>query len=185
MIVEVVGAVIRDPAGRLLTVRKSGTQRFMLPGGKREFGEDDLSALRRELAEEIGVTVVAATLLGRFEAEAANEPGATVRSAAYVVEIAGEIAIQAEIEELLWIDPAAPPDVPIAPLLLEHILPALLSTSSHGQPEAGPGTQAEPNATLKPLGSPGSPCVRPWDDDVGLGLPRGAGGDEARLDAAR
>ena len=33
MIVEVVGAVIRDAAGRLLTVRKRGTERFMLPGG--------------------------------------------------------------------------------------------------------------------------------------------------------
>ena len=125
MIVEVVGAVIRDPTGRLLTVRKRRTQRFMLPGGKREPGEDDLTALRRELAEELGVTVVATTLLGRFEAEAANEPGARVRSSAYIVEISGEVTIQTEIEELLWIDPAAPPAVPIAPLLLEQILPAL------------------------------------------------------------
>lgn len=125
MIVEVVGAVIRDATGRLLTVRKRQTQRFMLPGGKREPGEDDLTGLARELAEELGVELVSATLLGRFEAAAANEPGATVRSAAYIVQITGDIAIQAEIEELLWIDPRAPPDVPIAPLLLERILPAL------------------------------------------------------------
>ena len=125
MIVEVVGAVIRDAAGRLLTVRKRGTQRFMLPGGKREPGEDDLTALARELAEELGVALGSATLLGRFEAPAANEAGATVRSHAYLVRIEGEIAIQAEIEELLWIDPAAPPDVPIAPLLVNQILPVL------------------------------------------------------------
>ncbi len=125
MIVEVVGAVIRDAGGRLLTVRKHGTQRFMLPGGKREPGEDDASALARELREELGVAVVAARLLGRFEAPAANEPGATVRSSAYVVEIQGEIAIAAEIDELLWIDPAAPPEAPIAPLLTGQILPAL------------------------------------------------------------
>jgi len=139
MIVEVVGAVIRDAAGRLLTVRKRGTQRFMLPGGKREPGEDDLTALARELAEELGVTLAAATLLGRFEAPAANEAGATVRSHAYLVEIEGEIAIQAEIEELLWIDAAAPPDIPIAPLLVRQILPALLQSSSHGQPKAEAG----------------------------------------------
>jgi 8-oxo-dGTP diphosphatase len=126
MIVEVVGAVIRDAGGRLLTVRKRGTQRFMLPGGKREPGEDDSTALARELREELGVEVVGANLLGRFEAPAANEPGATVRSSAYVVEINGEIAIAAEIEELLWIDPAAPPDVPIAPLLTGQILPRLV-----------------------------------------------------------
>jgi len=125
MIVEVVGAVIRDGAGRLLTVRKRGTSRFMLPGGKREPGEDDLTALAREIREELGVALTSAALLGRFEAPAANETGATVRSCAYVVEVEGVIAIQAEIEELLWIDPAAPPDVPIAPLLAGQILPAL------------------------------------------------------------
>lgn len=123
MIVEVVGAVIRDGAGRLLTVRKRGTQRFMLPGGKREPGEDDLAALARELSEELGVRLASATPLGRFEAPAANEPGALVRSSAYGVEIAGEIRIGAEIEELLWIYPAAAPDVPLAPLLTEQILP--------------------------------------------------------------
>jgi 8-oxo-dGTP diphosphatase len=127
MIVEVVGAVIRDAAGRLLTVRKRGTVRFMLPGGKREPGEDDLAALAREVREELGVEVTSARLLGRFEAQAANEPGATVRSCAYIVEVTGEIAVRAEIEELLWIDPTAPPDVPIAPLLLGQILPALIA----------------------------------------------------------
>jgi len=127
MIVEVVGAVIRDGAGRLLTVRKRGTRRFMLPGGKREPGEDDPSALARELAEELGVRLVSAVMLGRFEAPAANEAGATVRSNAYVVQVEGEIVLQAEIEEALWMDPAAPPDVPNAPLLVKQIFPALLS----------------------------------------------------------
>lgn len=125
MIVEVVGAVIRDAAGRVLTVRKRGTQRFMLPGGKREPGEDDLTALTRELAEELGVLMVEAALLGCFEAPAANEARATVRSHAYVVQVEGEISAQAEIEDLLWIDPGALPDVPIAPLLTTQILPAL------------------------------------------------------------
>lgn len=129
MIVEVVGAVIRDAAGRLLTVRKRGTVRFMLPGGKREPGEDDLAALAREVREELGVAITSARLLGRFEAAAANEPGATVRSCAYIVGVAGEISIQAEIEELLWIDPVAPPGIPIAPLLLSQILPALIAAT--------------------------------------------------------
>lgn len=127
MIVEVVGAVIRDGRGWVLTVRKRGTIRFMLPGGKRESGEDDATALARELREELGVQVVTARLLGRFEAPAANEPGATVRSHAYLVEVEGLIVIQAEIEEMLWIDPAAPPDVPLALLLSALILPVIVA----------------------------------------------------------
>lgn len=133
MIVEVVGAVIRDPAGCVLTVRKRGTAHFMLPGGKREPGEDDLAALGRELREELGVRLVAAELLGRFEAPAANEPGATVRSSAYCVQIVGEIEVAAEIEEYLWLDPSALPGVPLAPLLAGQVLPAL-----SGAPTARP-----------------------------------------------
>lgn len=129
MIVEVVGAVIRDAAGLLLVVRKRGTQRFMLPGGKREPGEDDLAALARELREELGVDLSAADLLGRFEAPAANESGAIVKSCAYRTEITGELHIGAEIEELRWIDPARS-GLPLAPLLSERILPALAEASS-------------------------------------------------------
>ena len=124
MIVEVVGAVIRDAEGRVLTVRKTGTTRFMLPGGKREAGEDDGAALGRELAEELGVRMILAAPIGQFEAPAANEPGATVRSHAYAVTVEGEIACAGEIEELRWLDPKAP-DAPLAPLLSRHILPAL------------------------------------------------------------
>jgi len=125
VIVEVVGAIIRDAEGRLLTVRKRGTTRYMLPGGKREPGENDLQALAREVFEELGARLISAELLGRFEAPAANEPGATVVSHAYLATVDNDIAIRAEIEDLRWIDPAAPPDVPIAPLLLAEILPRL------------------------------------------------------------
>lgn len=131
MIVEVVGAVIRDAQGHLLTVRKQGTERFMLPGGKREPGEDDRAALARELAEELGVRLVSAEPLGVFEAPAANEPGATVRSHPYAVTVAGEIAAGAEIAELRWIDPAGPA-VPLAPLLAREILPRLVIPRSAG-----------------------------------------------------
>ncbi|MFC3070149.1 NUDIX hydrolase [Phenylobacterium soli] len=124
MLIEVVGALIFDAEGRLLTVRKRGTQHFMLPGGKREPGEDDLAALARELSEELGVRLISAEPVGAFEAPAANEAGARVRSHPYRATIDGEIAVAAEIEEIRWIDTAAP-DVPLAPLLATKILPAL------------------------------------------------------------
>jgi 8-oxo-dGTP diphosphatase len=115
--IDIVTAVIRDQAGRMLVVRKRGTAMFMKPGGKREPGEDDLTALARELDEEIDCRLIEAALLGRFEAPAANEPGFTVRAATYLATVEGAIAARAEIEELAWIDPAAPGDIPLAPLM--------------------------------------------------------------------
>jgi 8-oxo-dGTP diphosphatase len=125
MIIEVVAALIRDADGRLLTVRKAGTGAYMLPGGKREPGEDDLTALARELSEELGVRLVSAEKFGNFEAPAINEPGARVRSDVYSVIIEGDYAPGAEIADLLWIDPDATDEIPLAYLLKDHVLPML------------------------------------------------------------
>jgi 8-oxo-dGTP diphosphatase len=116
-VIDIVTAVIRDDAGRMLVVRKRGTAIFMKPGGKRELGEDDLTALARELDEELGCLLVEAQLLGRFEAPAANEAGFTVQAATYLATVEGEIGVRAEIEEMAWIDIAAPGDVRLAPLM--------------------------------------------------------------------
>lgn len=115
--IDIVTAVIRDDAGRMLVVRKRGTAIFMKPGGKREPGEDDLTALARELDEELGCKLVSADLLGHFEAPAANEAGFTVKAATYLAKVEGEIAVRAEIEAMAWIDIAAPGDIRLAPLM--------------------------------------------------------------------
>lgn len=116
-VIDIVTAVIRDDAGRMLVVRKRGTAIFMKPGGKREPGEDDVTALARELDEELGCRLVQAKLLDRFEAPAANEPGHTVRAATYLAKVEGEVAVRAEIEEMVWIDTSAPGDIRLAPLM--------------------------------------------------------------------
>lgn len=126
-VLDIVTAVIRDTDGRMLLVRKRGTTTFMKPGGKRGDGEDDLTTLARELEEELGCLLVGAELLGNFSAPAANEAGFTVRSATYLASVDGDIAALAEIEELAWIDPAAPGDLRLAPLLTQAVLPALLA----------------------------------------------------------
>src|SRR5258707_3860570 len=68
--IRIVAALIRDESGRVLLVRKRGTAAFMQPGGKRDPGEDDVTALARELNEELGCRVVAGTALhsGRLNA---------------------------------------------------------------------------------------------------------------------
>src|SRR5438093_12421672 len=103
--IRIVAALIRDEGGRVLLVRKRGTQAFMQPGGKRDPGEDDVTALARELDEELGCRVVAGSArpLGTFVAPSANEPGFAVHAAVYAVDVTGEIAPRAEIEDIAWI----------------------------------------------------------------------------------
>ncbi|HLX14898.1 MAG TPA: NUDIX domain-containing protein [Bradyrhizobium sp.] len=123
--IKIVAALIRDDAGRVLLVRKRGTAAFMQPGGKRDAGEDDIAALSREIAEELGCDLVPASIepLGEFDAVAANEPGFRVHASLYGIDVAGDIRPSQEIDEAIWIDPAAPPDILLAPLTREHVLP--------------------------------------------------------------
>jgi len=124
-VIEVVAALVRDEAGRVLLVRKRGTSAFMQPGGKREADEGDVAALMRELDEELGCRVLPETAqhLGEFHVPAANEPGQEVRAALYAVEVAGAIVPSAEIDELRWVDPQVMPDLDLAPLTRDYVLP--------------------------------------------------------------
>jgi 8-oxo-dGTP diphosphatase len=123
--IRIVAALIRDHAGRVLLVRKRGTTAFMQPGGKRDPGEDDMMALAREIAEELGCCMVSDSIrpLGEFDAVAANEPGWRVHACLYGIDLTGDIVPNREIDEMIWIDPAAPPDIPLAPLTRDHVLP--------------------------------------------------------------
>ena len=123
--IRIVAALIRDEAGRVLLVRKRGTTAFMQPGGKHDPGEDDVAALARELDEELGCRVVRdwARPLGVFDCIAANEPERRVHAAVYAVEVTGAVAARAEIDEIAWIDPRQPPDIHLAPLTRDHVLP--------------------------------------------------------------
>ena len=128
-VISIVAALIRDAAGRVLLVRKRGTNAFMRPGGKRDRGEDDATALARELDEELGCQVVSGSTrhLGEFLAPSANEPGFQVRASVYAVNVEGIIAARAEIEEIAWIDPAQTEGLALAPLTRDHVLPLALS----------------------------------------------------------
>jgi len=117
--------VVRD--GALLTVRKRGTSKFMLPGGKLEPGESFVDCAVREAAEEVGLELVAADLveIGDWTVAAANEPGALVRSVVFVVPPGQpEATAYGEIEELRWL-PLGERSPDLAPLLVERVLPAL------------------------------------------------------------
>ncbi|MFC7401660.1 NUDIX domain-containing protein [Citricoccus sp. GCM10030269] len=123
-----VSAVVLHRAdGLVLTVRKAGTTMFMFPGGKHELDEQPLDTAIRELAEETGLAVPPEDLqhLGAWDTPAANEDGFELHSEVFA--LVRPLASQqvpsatAEIEELVWMDPAdpvAPGGHGIAPLLM-------------------------------------------------------------------
>ena len=132
--IRIVAALIRDDAGRVLLVRKRGTAAFMQPGGKRDPGEDDTTALAREIAEELGCCMIRDSIqpLGEFDAVAANEPGWRVHACLYGIDVTGDIVPDREIDQVIWIDPASPPDIPLAPLARDHVLPLASQISIAG-----------------------------------------------------
>ncbi|MGV9672854.1 MULTISPECIES: NUDIX hydrolase [unclassified Gordonia (in: high G+C Gram-positive bacteria)] len=129
-VIVVSAVVLRDAAGALLTVRKSGSALFMLPGGKPEPGETPRQAAVRECGEEIGVWLDAEelTALGEFTAAAANEAGYEVRASLFSHPAMPHAEPGAEIAEVRWlaIDPIDR-EKPLAPLLRDHVIPLLRS----------------------------------------------------------
>lgn len=130
MHIYVASVVLRNADGHLLVVRKRGTSTFMQPGGKPEAGEAPAQTAVREVAEELEVHLdpTRLTHLGHWSAPAANEPGWTISSDVFTAPLPGTPRAAAEIEELRWIDlddPGAVARQPLAPLLTEHVIPAL------------------------------------------------------------
>ncbi|WP_278315427.1 NUDIX hydrolase [Lolliginicoccus levis] len=139
--ITVAAVCILHEGKRILLVRKAGTQRFMLPGGKPEPGESIHAAAIRECREEVAVHLGPASLrfLGRWTAPAANEQDRRVDATVYVTDLAAPGASQAvapsgEIEEIHWLDLYGDHgSISLAPLLAERILPELRRPLSIGQ----------------------------------------------------
>jgi 8-oxo-dGTP diphosphatase len=128
-VIEVVSiAFVRD--GSVLTVRKRGTSRYMLVGGKPEPGETAEQAARREVREEVGLEVGELTPIGEYVGAAANEPGHQIRSTTFRADVPPGIEpeAQAEIEELRWHRLSEPATDDLAPVLTEFVLPLLRGT---------------------------------------------------------
>jgi 8-oxo-dGTP diphosphatase len=124
----IVSAVcVYDAAGWLLTVRKRGTDKFMHPGGKPEPGESAVQAAARELQEEVGIVVDPRELelMGVWLAQAANEAATEIEATVFRAPGVWEAHPSAEIAEIRWLDLSAELPGDLAPLLTDHILPAL------------------------------------------------------------
>lgn len=131
----VAACVITRDDGRVLTVRKRGTDAFMLPGGKPDTDETPVETVTRELSEELGLYLDPALLeeYGTVTDAAANEPGAQVTG--HHFRWRGQTpdpSPAAEIEELRWVDPMVPAGT-LAPMLVNHTLPMLRAEAARSQ----------------------------------------------------
>ncbi|MDX5377759.1 MAG: NUDIX domain-containing protein [Halomonas sp.] len=131
--VRIAAALILDDEGRLLLVRKRGTERFMQAGGKLEPGEPAAAALRRELHEELGHPPTALQPLGEYTAPAANEPGCQVHAWLFLATMPPRVAPAAEIAELRWVTPREAQQLPLAALTRDHVLPLAVRLLQHDE----------------------------------------------------
>ena len=106
-------AWVRLEHGRILCARPRDKDIFYIPGGKREGAETDLQTLRREIAEELTVTLLPGTVRHVRTYEAGQ-----VRMSCYTGEYAGTLAPSSEIDELAWFSYADRDRVPPVDQLL-------------------------------------------------------------------
>lgn len=129
--VEVSAVALLNAQQELLTVRKKNSQKFQLPGGKPDAGENAMAAALREVEEETGLVLATSSLepLGSWQGEAANDDADQVSAELYLALLAlgeGQPVAQAEIAELRWI-PLDADGPELAPLLRQFLLPNLRS----------------------------------------------------------
>ena len=134
-VVQVVGAAIVD-GDRVLVAQRSGGPYdgcWEFPGGKVEAGESDLSALVREIGEELGVTIVPQAFLGEVLLDGVvggGAPGASTLRVWWARIASGRPVAHehaqvrwvraAELEDLAWI-PADRPLLPAVRTLLARL----------------------------------------------------------------
>jgi 8-oxo-dGTP diphosphatase len=103
-----VGAVIKDPDGRLLLIKRGhepGAGLWSLPGGRVEPGETEQQAVTREVLEETSLRVECRRLLGT--AELPGPDGTVIDVSDYLAEVTGgELAAGDDADDARWVSAA-------------------------------------------------------------------------------
>lgn len=117
------GAVVHDPAGRLLLIRRGrepGRGLWSLPGGRCERGETAAEAAVREVREETGLEVVAGRLIGRVERSGLDGAVYLIDDIACTV-LGGELAPGDDADDVRWVDAAGLTLLPLTEGLLDAL----------------------------------------------------------------
>ncbi|MEU4444432.1 NUDIX domain-containing protein [Actinosynnema sp. NPDC050801] len=124
-----VSAIVQDPTGRLLMIRRTDNDKYAIPGGGQDVGETLTQAVVREVDEETGIDVEVTGLVGLYsnpdhviaydDGEARQEFSICFRARP----VGGELRTSSESKEVLWVEPDRLTDFDIHPsirLRIEH-----------------------------------------------------------------
>lgn len=117
---------------QLLVTRTKGHDIFIAPGGKMKVGESSFDCLRRELQEELQITIQESdtNFLATFSATAALNPSQIVIMENYLIkQYQGRLIPSAEIAEIRWITSADLPSINLGSIFRDHIIPLLIKKS--------------------------------------------------------
>lgn len=98
---RIAGIIIQD--GKMLMLKGKGYKELWTPGGKIKERESDEECLRRELQEEIGVSLISLNFFGEYLGHSFYQPKIALTERVYLVTINGEIKPDAEIEDFIWL----------------------------------------------------------------------------------
>jgi 8-oxo-dGTP pyrophosphatase MutT (NUDIX family) len=91
---------------KILCTLSKGKKKYYIPGGKRNEFENDIETLTREVNEELSVDLNLDTIkyYGTFKAQAdGKEDGVVVKMSCYMAEYQGNLKVDNEIAEILWL----------------------------------------------------------------------------------
>jgi ADP-ribose pyrophosphatase YjhB (NUDIX family) len=118
-----VGAVVHDPAGRLLVICRGhppGEGLWSLPGGRVEPGETDAAAVVRELREETGLQVTLGALIGSVTRPGPADVTYDIHDYAATV-TGGKLRAGDDAAEVRWVTELELRALPTTPGLLEAL----------------------------------------------------------------
>lgn len=117
------GALVHDDVGRLLLVRRKNPPAaglWSVPGGRVEAGEDDSTALAREVAEETGLEVSVGGMLGEVLRDGPDDVTFVIRDYACRA-VGGHLTPGDDATDARWVDPADLDSLDLVPLLRETL----------------------------------------------------------------
>lgn len=124
--IDKVGGIILKDKKILVQRKKNNREECIIPGGKREGKETDLETLKRELMEELSITLLEAEFIGGYD-DIAVFSGLPIHVQAYLVKYDGEIICNNEIKEAIWIDRNYKANgIQVGSILGEYIIPELI-----------------------------------------------------------